>query len=355
LVRTNSWAPAVAGGSIAGPLAASDGLLWFAGVAPFALAAAFLYRTTRRRDIALRASMTVALTLVTAVITNVVMRALDWQVEGLTVSLASIADLPGNVVHLGRMLALLGGANYALLGPYPSDPLRLILALLTVAGVAMPLVAAVRVSRADTTLRVYAFYWAAVVIVLCFVFVVTPNATALGPKSVTYILSLAFAAGAGVAVLARGVRAQLLVALGVATVAAVNISSIVDGRAEVTGVVALPQQAPRIIRVLERAGATRGYAGFWDAGNLTWQSDMRLLVAPVNNCGDELCPNNFFTVRSFYEPQGGPTFLLVDATLPLIHAPPFASRAAETHRFGPITLYVFHYDISQHIRLLATS
>jgi hypothetical protein len=109
------------------------------------------------------------------------------------------------------------------------------------------------------------------------------------------------------------------------------------------------------VRYLDREGATRGYAGFWDAGNLTWQTDKHLLVAPVSNCGTQLCPNNFFTIRSWYEPTGGSTFLLLDSTLPLIHAPPFASRAAKKQRFGPITVYVFDYDIAKHIRVIATS
>ena len=78
-------------------------------------------------------------------------------------------------------------------------------------------------------------------------------------------------------------------------------------------------------------------------------------VISVGNCGAQLCPNNFFTIQSWYEPRGGPTFLLVDPTIPVIHAPPFASEAAETHHFGPLTVYVFDYDIAKHIRVVASS
>jgi hypothetical protein len=80
-----------------------------------------------------------------------------------------------------------------------------------------------------------------------------------------------------------------------------------------------------------------------------------VLVAPVSNCGTQLCPNNFFTIRSWYEPRGGRTFLLIDPTIPDIQAPRFAQNAAETHHFGPITVYVFDYDISRQIRLFAPS
>jgi hypothetical protein len=339
LMRSTSWLPAVVGGLVAGASAASDPLLWVAGVTPFAVAAGLFFRATKRRDIAVRGLVVVVLALLTAAATSALMRALDFHVGSGDFGLAQLGDLPGNVVQLGRMLALLGGANYALPGPYPGEPLRLIVALLVCAAVAATALAAITLRRADALRRAYAAYWALSVALLCVVFVVTPNASDLGPKSVNYLLTLAFAAGAGVALLAeRSLRAQTVVGMCVGVVAAANIYGVVNGRAEVTGVVALPQHKAQIVRV-----------------NLSWQSDMRLVVAPVNNCGARLCPNNFFTIRSWYEPRGGRTFLLVDPTIPDIQAPRFVENAAETHRFGPITLYVFDYDISQQIRLLAPS
>jgi MFS family permease len=352
LVRAPGWLTALAGGVFAGACAASDPLLWFGGILPFAIAAALL---RRRRDFALRAGALVGVAVVTGVVTNLVMHALDFHVEGLGFSLAAVRDLPHNVVHLGREWALLGGANYALPGAYPHEPIRALIALLMFAALACTVVAAFRSRRGDDVVRVYTLYWAASAVVLCVVFVVTPNAVALGPKSLNYILALTPAAGVGVTLLARSARAQVLVAACVAFVAVVNLSSIHGGRAEVSGVVALPQHVDEIVRVLDRAGVRRGYAGFWDAQNLAWQTNMHLLVAPVRNCADTLCPNNLFTITSWYRPRGGPTFLLVDATLPLIHAPPYAKSAAQKLRFGPLTLYVFRDDIARRIRVTASS
>ena len=354
LTRTRSWLLVIVVGLVAGTNAASDGLLWFAGVVPFALAAGVLARATHRRDIGVRAAAIVGVTVVSAVVTAVVMRALDFHVVGLDIRLAALHDLPGNVRHLARMIAFLGGANYAVPGPYPQDPLRILLALLVFAGVATPLFAAVKLRKAEPTLRAYAFFWASAVVVLCAVVVFTPNAVDLGPKSANYLLTLAPAAGAGIALLAaRSRRAQVAVALAVAFVGAVNVASVVDGRAG--GTPALGTYSNGIQELLERRGATRGYGGYWDAQNLSWQSDMKLLVAPVVNCGEQLCPYNFFTVRSWYERRGGPTFLLVDPTNAVVQAPPWASTAAETHHFGPLTLYVFDYDIASRIRAIAPS
>jgi len=281
------------------------------------------------------------------------MHALDFHTIPVDAGLESVRDLPSNVVHLGRMIALFGGANYATLGPYPREPLRALLALLVFAAVAAPVVAAVwlTIRRVDPVTRAYAWFWGAVTALLCVVFVVTPNAADLGPKSSNYLLSLAPAAGVGVGLLAaRSQLRQVAGGLGVATIAALNIGSMADGQAEVTGLVV--QQYERPLRaVLEREGITRGYAGYWGAQNLSWQSDMRLHVGPVSNCGNELCPNNIFTIRSWYEPQGERTFLLIDPTVNFIHAPPFAARAKGSRRFGPMTLYVFDYDIARHVRL----
>jgi hypothetical protein len=354
LPRTRSWLLVVALGLVAGTNAASDGLLWIAGVFPFAVATCLYAWTTRRLDVALRAAATVAVTVASAVVTTIVMRALDFHVIGLDVGFANVRDLPSNVKHLVRMIGLLGGANYALPGPYPREPLRVAVALLWLAGIASPVVAAVKLRGADAALRAYAWFWAVAVASLCIVFVVTPNAADLGPKSANYLLTLAPAAGVGVALLARRAAAsQVGVALAVAAVAAVNVGSILDGRAEVTDLPAIQAQWQDVQRVVEREGATRGYAGYWDAQNLSWQSHMQLRVAPVVNCGDKLCPYTFFTISSWYEEKPGPTFLLIDPTNNVVLAPPFVSSAASTHRLGPLTLYVFRYDIARHIKGIA--
>jgi hypothetical protein len=354
LLRTRSWALAVAVGLLAGANAASDPLLWIAGIIPFALAAALLARTTRRVDIALRAAVTLAVTIACAVGTNLIMHGLGFHVVGLSVSLAPVHDLPANTLHLGRMIALLGGANYALPGGYPREPLRALLALLVLAAVAAPVVAAAKttVHKAVPTARAYACYWGAATVLLCVVFVITPNAAALGPDSANYLLTLALAAAAGVALLAASSRrGQLAVALAVATVGAINIAGLASGHAE-TGT---NPYEPRLAHLLERKGVTRGYAGYWDAQNISWQSGMRLLIAPVNRCAAQLCAYNFFTVRSWYDQHSGPTFLLLDEANQFIAgAPPFVSGATASYRIGSFTVYLFDYDIARHIRLRAT-
>jgi len=354
LPKRSSIPLAIGVGLLAGANAASDPLLWFAGVAPFALAAAVLARLLRLRAIAVRAGITLGVTIVSAIATNVLMHSLGYHVVGLDRRLAPLRELPGNVVHLGRTAALLGGANYSYDPGYPSEPLRAVVALLVLLAIAAPVAAALKLTlaRAAPLECAFAWYWGAVSVLLCGVFVVTPNARDLGPPSAYYLLTLALAAGAGVALLAAGSRsAQVAVALGVAVVGAVNIAGIAQGRAG--GAPPLATYERPLVALLRREGVTRGYAGYWDAQNLTWQTRMRLLVAPVTRCTrTQLCPSDFFTIRSWYVPHPGRSFLLVDGTNNVIaRAPPFVRNAKDSRRFGPLTVYLFDYDIARHVRL----
>src|SRR5262249_32438804 len=136
LARSSSWALPVVLGLLAGANAASDPLTWVAAILPFAIAAGVCVAKTRRRDVAGRAGTTVGLAIAAALATNVITHALGYRVIGLDVGAAHLGDLPGNVRQLGRMIALLGGANYALPGGYPREPIRIVVALLALAAVA---------------------------------------------------------------------------------------------------------------------------------------------------------------------------------------------------------------------------
>jgi hypothetical protein len=343
---------AVAIGVVAGVNAASDALTWPAALVPFALVAVMLVVTTRRAAVARCAGALVGAALISAIATDVVMRQLGYHVIGLELTHTHLSGLAGNIRHLARMVALLGGANYALPGGYPPEPLRVVLALLAVTGVAVAVLGAVKqlLGRAEPLRRAYACYWGASVVLLSLSFVLTTNAVALGAGSANYLLTFAPAAGAGVALLAStSQRARLAAALAVALVCVTNLIGIVQGHAD-TPKGAIGTYKSQIVETLERGGVQRGYAGYWDAQNLSWQSDMRVLVAPVQPCGDALCRFDFSTIASWYQPHAGPSFLIVDPTTGVVaEAPPFAQSAKTRYRFGPLTVYVFRKDIGRYI------
>jgi len=338
-------------GVLVGANAASDPLLWVAGVVPFAIAAAILVWSTRRRDIALRAGILLGVAVASAVATNTLMEAFGYKAVLREDQLAPIRDLAANAVHFGRIIALLGGANYMFPPGYPLDPLRPVIALLVAFGVVSAVVVGVRclVNRVDPILRSYACYWAAAVVLLGASIVGTPNATDLGPLSVHYGLALALAAGVGVVLLvSRSRRGQLAVALGVTLVGVSNIVGLVQGRADTVGGWIETYQRP-VTTMLVRKGVTRGYAGYWDAQNLTWNSGMRIMVAPVSVRGAGLCRYRWNTIDSWFRERPGPTFLIVDPTTPFVPSPPrFTADATEAHRFGPLTVYLFRYDLARY-------
>jgi len=346
---------AVPVGIVAGLNAASDPLLWPAGILPFALAGAVFALTARRRDIAVRAALTLAFAGVAAVSANRVMHSLGYHEIGAGQPFATLGDLPGHVLLLGRMVALLGGANYALPGPYPVEPLRIIVALVVAFAVITPLLAAVKYSRreADPLRRAYACYWAAAATTLGIAFVATSNASSLGAGSFNYLLTLAPAAGAGVALLSfESDRARLLAALGVALIGVTNLVGVAQGRADTPKGMIGTHEEP-LARWLAEKHVTRGYAGYWDAQNLTWQSDMRIFVAPVTRCdvpNKPLCQVRIFTIESWYAEQPGPSFLIVDPTNGFVTTPPPIVRDARfTSRFGRLRVYIFPYELARHI------
>jgi hypothetical protein len=115
------------------------------------------------------------------------------------------------------------------------------------------------------------------------------------------------------------------------------------------------QNEPEITRLAEANHATTGYAGYWYASDLTWNSRERVKVRPVELCenptGANICPFYLNRVPSWYAPAQRRTFLLVNPTeeylsgVPKGLGPPLVSYAIdETTR-----MYVYPYDIASRL------
>jgi hypothetical protein len=350
-LRLRSVAGALVVGAIAGANAASDPLLWAAGIIPFAAASTILLTAAHSKPLAVKVAATVGATVASALTSLAVMSGLGFHVVGLEVRAVHLGGLAPNVRQLGRMVALLAGANYALPGGYPPEPLRLVLALCAFAALAT-CIWGLRLVRggSDPARRALGWYWAASVVLLGLTFMATTNAVSLGAGSVNYLLTLPLAAGTGVALVASGSRtARLGVAAAIGLIGATNIAGLVSGHAD-TPRGAIGRYEHAIARRVEAQGATHGYAGYWDAHNLTWQSGLRLLTAPVSTCGSALCGHTFTTIASWYRPQHRRSFLITDSSNVFVPPPSVVRDASTTYRFGPLTLYLFDYDLARSIR-----
>jgi hypothetical protein len=109
-----------------------------------------------------------------------------------------------------------------------------------------------------------------------------------------------------------------------------------------------------LVQAAQAEGLTRGYAGYWNASSLTWNAHERVLIRPVTACanprGADICPYGLMSVASWYRPQPGRSFLIVDPSTAHVPAvprglgPPLAS-----HRVGGMTLLVYPYDIGSRL------
>jgi hypothetical protein len=358
LTRRRSWALAAAVGVVAGVNAASDRLLWIAGIAPFAIAAAVVAVAGKRRDAAERAAVVLGIAAVCSVVTDRVMSGLGFHVIPAGVQPVGLTGLLDNLDELGKSIALVVGANFLSYPTYPADPLRYLVALLGLLAVAAALFTAVTITRrrSEPILLAYAWFWASTAVLVTGAYWVSNLASSGGPGGgLNYMLTLPAAAGVGVALVARGSPARrLAVGAAITVLGAVNIAGIANGRAEEP--VSAQGAGPKIVRLLERKGLTHGYAPYWDAQSLTWHSGTKVVVAPVRACNappNTLCRERFFTIGSWYEPRSGPSFLVVDAAAGLWKKPsPALGRPSEVHRFtedADVIVYVYPYDIARHI------
>lgn len=95
-------------------------------------------------------------------------------------------------------------------------------------------------------------------------------------------------------------------------------------------------------------GATRGYAGFWDAHPITWHTRFGVHVTPVQGCGEGAnCRFYQHFIDAWYAPQPGRSFLVIDPSLPTqpnVDAR-YGSPVAQT-QFGSVRVYVYDHDIA---------
>jgi hypothetical protein len=103
-------------------------------------------------------------------------------------------------------------------------------------------------------------------------------------------------------------------------------------------------------RYLFEHHATRGYAPYWDAADITWATHLRIQAYPLEGCATPLgvCPMGLHQISSWYEPSGASaTFLLTDSSqVGNVPVPvPFGTPVAQA-AFGPIMVYVYNHDIA---------
>jgi hypothetical protein len=198
-------------------------------------------------------------------------------------------------------------------------------------------------------------YWAASVAVSVLLFATSPLAFDVGLSSTRYAFNLLFAAAVALplALANLGRRGIVAGAVLAALVALVGLHGLlqIDDRRDALDRTTMVADGPRAVQRALDLGATRGYAGYWNASALRWHTGARVLS--VNNCtarkGPTLCPTVFGVPRSLLHPvRDTKSFVLIDHSF--LGAPedlnlkvfgPWESRI----QLGGIFLLVYDYDI----------
>ncbi|HUA70428.1 MAG TPA: hypothetical protein VMA96_05090 [Solirubrobacteraceae bacterium] len=359
-------------GTIVGVNAKSDPLVIIAGLLPFALALIAARGRGRGSTRALTTgAATLAVAVVTWVITRTVMRALAITPEpGLhTTKIVAGAKTVHNARLWVRSVAVLGNGAVSGGSLTPRVALAAACAAVSIAAVVLLPWLGWRAlrgpisSRTDRARHAFFAFWCSSAILLSVAFVFSDAPVDIHADR--YLVGVLYAAAAVVpaaaalapAGSARRGRAAAVVLAGTCVFALGAIVSMARGVSSEGTEFHTPVSAAvadQVAQIAKREHLTVGYAGYWDAAPVTWATGFRVHVYPVAVCDQNahLCRFDLHFISSWYSPRPGTgSFLLTDdrssqsVTVPT----PDLGRPTAVYRIGPIKMYTYPYDLAARI------
>ncbi len=372
------WTVATLGGVVLGTFIASDNLLIATGVAPFAITAilAAVQRSRHSRLVAVTALTTAVIAVPVAKLTSSIMSSSGYVTVGPGTELAPLSTLSRHAELMweglkGLMNGYLSQATAGWLGGL----LGVLCELAMVAALAAALVVGVLATArfvesgargkaqktAELTRSMHVIFWVGSA-------GATSVAWALSPRieyiHESYYATVLFSVAAIVVLLASSRSpARWLISAGASVFFAASIVGLANHYMESyvlplarsyqhTGFVpASAHYQSQIERFAKANGVSTGYAGYGDASSLTWISDERVVVRPVQLCngpqGVSICPFFLERVPSWYVPQQRHTFLLVDTGESFLNGrPEDLGNPIAGATFGPVQMYIYPYDLA---------
>jgi hypothetical protein len=227
-------------------------------------------------------------------------------------------------------------------------------------------------AKPDTPLAGYALYWALALTCLLGAFIVLGYGGGGAPAQGHYLVGCYFAAAALLPALAmRAVTRSLttsgpragaaaLIAAGVFTLFAVNttVSTATFDASQYYDRLQVPASGDPLPTLLQH-GLSRGYAGYWEAYDLSWRSDGAVSVWPLlggsKACAGgaaSLCPYAF-APKGEYQATAGRTFIITPWTGETCgrSAPSAAifGQPEAVYTRGPYTISVYGYDVASRL------
>jgi hypothetical protein len=197
----------------------------------------------------------------------------------------------------------------------------------------------------------YVAFWAAAGLLLTAAYITSSSPVDL--FSSRYLVGILYALAALVPLLAeRGTRVRAMVVIGALVYCFGGMLAMARGTAtENPSNFPNANVASQILTLARKNHLTRGYAGYWDAATMTWETHLAMHVFPVYSCPQSLCAFYLHTIAGWYRPHPHThTFLLTDSSQPFLASlPPALGRPVAGYPVGPVTMYVFDYDIATRI------
>jgi hypothetical protein len=365
-----AWALVLAVSAVLlGTSLASDKLVLVTGIVPLALTAliALWQRSGEVRRAAVGVLAVIVLAIPVELATNAIMTAEGYAITSPKLVLASLRSWPFHLRLLLDGIRQFSGSYLMSRGEGTwRFALGLLCTLVLVLVVAVFVVGAVRMLRALVLQRsmehpelgraLHVSYWFASALVTCAAFVCSTADGGNTSSHDSYFLTVVFSAGATVPLLVGGAyRLRLPRRAGAIALAVFALGSSVG----VTqgGILGVPKPlaayAGSIVSIARADHVRYGYAGYWDASSLTWESDEAVLVRPLLQCsnpdprGAGVCPFLLMRTASWYRPVHRRSFLLVDPDNVFVTSlPANLGRPLAVHPIGPLTMYVYPYDIA---------
>ena len=206
--------------------------------------------------------------------------------------------------------------------------------------------------RAATSTLAYVGFWASSLVIQSVVFVVTgvPKVTA---GSSRYVLAGYVAIMALVPLLARrGLRRRIAVTAAVCVFALSAIIQLARQPFAPFGRYPTATVAGRVLQFARAHHVAYGYAGYWDAPDLTWLTRFNLRIYPVQRCGRQgFCGTPPARITTWYRPRpGAPSLLIADSTLTgVTWLEPTLGRPLAVSHIGTLTVAVYPFDIASRL------
>jgi hypothetical protein len=195
-------------------------------------------------------------------------------------------------------------------------------------------------------------YWGAVLVIVLAVFALTSVSSS--STDGRYLLGAWAAIGALLGMLAAAPAARVALLAGVALFGVLNVRAELASGVTPAGVGPSQGVASAIERFATAHGARVGYAGYWDAAPVTWESHLGVRLYPIEGCATPAgaCPFYGIEISSWYSPRANTrTFLLTD-TRPgvpgeIASAPAGFGRPIAQASVGEgLTVYVYDHDLA---------